>query len=391
MHNRRTCPRIGKSNCWFNSVAKHITITLLAFCIVSVLAGIALNTGFLDPVAKVMKNFSMSDVYCQILQETDEPEDNNDIVIVDMSELHKRQDLAKLLDDIEEGEPKVVGVDIVFEGLKEDSIGDEMIWDVACKYDNLVFSYRLVDYKDDETGYAVAVHSFFTDPLEVEEGFTNMQRDLYGGIKRVLSIGKKYQGKMQPSFITKVANSYLGKESVAIEDRDMTINYTPTRFTVIPFDSVKCQATKLKDKLVLFGAMKEETDMHYTPLGKMAGVELLAYSIQTLLEHKEVYELPLWLVAVLSFLLTLLTQVGWTSYTDFAERRKNKIAKLCLCNSFTKAILFFLWVSFIVWLAFIIFFKFNVNISLGLGLSGIAFLSLSRSFINECISIIKEK
>ena len=370
---------------------KHIVITLLAFCIVGVLAGIALNIGFLDPVAKVIKNFSMSDIYYQILQETDEPEENSDIVIVDMSELHKRQDLAKVLHEIEEKGPRLVGVDIVFEGLKEDSIGDEMIWNVAGKYDNLVFSYRLLDYQDDRTGFHNAVHSFFAEALEVEEGFTNMQRDLYGGIKRVLSLGKKCQGALQPSFIAKVANGYLGTEAVAIEDRDVTINYTPTRFTVIPFDSVKYQAANLKDKLVLFGAMKEEMDMHYTPLGKMAGVELLAYSTQTLLEQKEVYELPLWLVAVLSFLLTLLTQVGWTSYTDFAERRKNKIAKLCLCNSFTKAILFFLWVSFIVWLAFIIFFKFNVNISLGLGLSGIAFLSLSRSFINECISIIKEK
>ena len=369
----------------------HIVVTVLAFCIVGVLAGIALNTGFLDPAAKVIKNFSMSDVYYQILQEAGEADENNDIVIVDMSELHKRRELAKLLDDIEEQEPRVIGIDIVFEGLKEDSIGDEMIWDVAGKYDNMVFSYRLVDYQDDKTGYADAIHSFFAEALEVEEGFTNMQRDLYGGIKRMLSIGRKYHGTLQPSFITKAANRYLGMEAVAIEDRDMTINYTPTRFTVVPFDSVKYQATKLKDKLVLFGAMKEETDMHYTPLGKMAGVELLAYSIQTLLEHKEVYELPLWLVAVVSFLLALLTQIGWTSYTDFAGRRKNIIAKLCLSNSFTKAILFFLWVSFIVWLAFIIFFKFDVNISLGLGLSGIAFLSLSRSFINECISIIKEK
>ena len=391
MYNRRTCPRIGKSDCWLNSVVRHITVTLLAFCIIGVLAGIALNTVFLDPAARVIDSFAMSDVYYQILQETGEPDENSDIVIVDMSELHKRQDLARLLDEIEEGEPKVVGVDIVFEGLKEDSIGDEMIWDVAGKYDNIVFSFRLVDYRDDDTGYVDAVHSFFAEPLEVEEGFTNMQRELYGGMKRVISIGKKYQGKIVPSFITKVVNGYLGKDAVAIEDKDMTINYTPTCFTVIPFDSVKSQSAILKDRLVLLGAMKEETDTHYTPLGKMAGVELLAYSIQTILEHKEVYELPAWLTAVLSFLLTLVTQIGWAGYTDFAEGRRNRIARLCLSNSFTKAILFFLWVSLIVWLAFIIFFKCDVNISLGLALSGIAFLSLSRNFINECISIIKEK
>lgn len=370
---------------------KHIIITLLAFCIVGVLAGIALNIGFLDPVAKVVENFSMSDVYYQILQETDEPEENSDIVIVDMSELHKRQDLANVLAEIEEQEPRVVGVDIVFEGLKEDSIGDEMIWNVAGEYENLVFSYRLLDYLDDKTGFHEAVHSFFAEALEVEEGFTNMQRDLYGGIKRVLSLGKKYQGELHPSFIAIVANRYLGKEANGIVDRDLSINYTPTHFTVVPFDSVKYQTTKLKDKLVLFGAMKEETDMHYTPLGKMAGVELLAYSIQTLLEQKEVYEFSSWTVALISFLLVLLTQIGWIWYTEFAENRKNRIIKLCLSNSFTKAILLFLWMIFIVWLAFIIFFKYDVNISLGWALSAMSFLDLSRNFCKECISIIKNK
>lgn len=368
----------------------HIIVTALAFGIVGVLTGIALNIGFLDPVAKVVENFSMSDVYYQILQETDEPEENSDIVIIDMSELHKREDLANVLAEIEEQEPRTIGVDIVFEGLKEDSIGDEMIWNVAGEYDNMVFSYRLLNYEDDKTGYHDAVHSFFAEGLEVEEGFTNMQRDLYGGIKRVLSLGKKYQGELQPSFIAKVANRYLGKETNGIEDRDLSINYTPTLFTVIPFDSVKYQTTKLKDKLVLFGAMKEETDMHYTPLGKMAGVELLAYSIQTLLEMKEVYELPIWLVVVISFSLVLLTQIGWSCYTEFAGNRKNRIVKLCLSNSFTKAILLFLWMIFIVWLAFIIFFKYEVNISLGWALSAMAFLDLSRNFCKECISIMKK-
>lgn len=368
----------------------HVVVTFLAFCIVGVMSEIALNTWFLDPVAKVINSFSMSDVYYQILQESGDQDCNNDITIVDMSDLYNRRDLARLLNEIEEQTPRIVGVDIVFEGTKEDSIGDMMIWDVASMYDNIVFSYRLVNYKDDKIGYADVVHSFFAEPLEVEEGFTNMQRDLYSSIKRVISIGKRVQGELRASFITKVANMYLRGESVSIEDREMTINFTPTHFTVVPSDSVKYRPTKLKDKIVLLGAMKEETDMHYTPLGKLAGVELLAYSIQTLLEHKEVYKLPLWVVTVVSFLLTLLTQVGWTYYTNFSENRKNKLVRLCLSNSFTKAMLFFLWVSFIVWLNFIIFFKYDVDIRIGLVLAGIAFLSLSRNFINECINTLRE-
>lgn len=370
---------------------RHIIVTLQAFCIVGVLAGIALNVGFLDPVAKTIENFSMSDVYYQILQETDVPEDNTDIVIVDMSELYKRRDLSKIIDEIEEAEPKVIGVDIVFEGLKEDSIGEEMIWNVAGEYDNIVFSYRLLDYKDDYEGYKDAVHSFFADALDVNEGYTNMQRDLYGGMKRNLSLARKYKGDLQPSFIAKLLEIYTDKASTQLEERDMGINFSPTSFRVIPYDSVGHYAKDLRSKLVLFGATKDESDMHYTPLGKMAGVELLAYSIQTLFEQREVRDLPLWADAIITVMLVFLTQIGWVGYSEFAERRKGRILRLCLGNSFTKSILLFFWMIFLVWVAYIVFFKYQINVSLVWALSAMAFLDLSRNFCKEFTSIILKK
>lgn len=375
------------TSCNGNNIIRHIFITVLAFCIVGVLAMIAVNTSFLHPASRVVKEFSMTDAYYQILQETGVPDTNTNITIVDMSDLYSRKDLAVALQQIEECKPKSVGVDVVFEGLKEDTLGDEMIAQVASEYDNIVFSYRLLDYENDDIGFATAVHSFFADSIKVNEGFTNIQRDLYGGIKRTLSLNRRCMGKDVPSFILKVADV----DAKDYDSDDVSINFTLTKFTVVQPDSILTHPELIKGKTVLFGAMKDETDMHYTPLGKMAGTELIAYSVQTLQEHNEVWKMPKWMLIAMSFVLVLFTQAGYEGYSSFAKNRKNKAVRFVLSSSFTKSILVFLWLAFLGWASYVVFFKYNVSVNLGWALSAMAFLSLSRNFYDECATAIKTK
>lgn len=366
---------------------RNVVITLLAFSIVGVLAAVAVNTSFLNPASRVVKEFSMTDVYYQILQETGEPDVNTEITIVDMSELYSRRDLAVALRQIEEYKPKTVGVDVVFEGLREDSVGDEMVAQVAAEYDNMVFSYRLLDYENDSVGYVTAVHSFFAGDLGVNEGFTNMQRELYGGMKRTLSLRRRCNGKDVPSFILKVA----GVEAKDFDGDEVSINLTPTKFRVVQPDSILAHSELIRGKTVLFGAMKDEGDMHYTPLGKMAGTELIAYAVQTLQEHSEIWKMPRWLLAVMSFVLVLLTEAGYTAYCSFAKGRRNRIVRFVLSSSFTKSILVSFWLAFLGWAAYMVFFQFNVSINLGWALSAMAFLSLASSFYDECVTAIKTR
>ena len=299
----------------------HVIITVLAFMVVGMFAMLALNLSFLNPIAQVVKDFEMTDIYYQILQDTDEREVDDEVTIVDMSELYSRRELAEVLENIEALKPKVVGVDVVFEGLKEDSLGDEMMREVASKYNNMVYSYKLLDYVNDSTGYADAVHSFFAAEV-TNEGFTNMRRNLYGGMKRQLSLGQKHLGKVVPSFIMQVVNGLESVNPLAVEERELNINFTPRRFRTIEPDSISPHPEWITDKVVLFGAMKDEQDMHYTPLGKMAGVELLAYSVATLLEQSEVWTPGAWLTGLLSFLLVLLTEIWASAYKTFAKSGK---------------------------------------------------------------------
>lgn len=372
---------------------RHFIITMLAFVLVITFALIAFSLPFMSPVAEAIKEFDMTDVYYQILQDTDDGEEVSDVVtIVDMSELYSRRELAKVLQDIEVQHPKVVGVDVVFEGLKEDSIGDEMIAEVVLSNDNIVLSYKLLDYVNDSIGHKTTVHSFFVDEDgAVKEGFVNMSRNLYGGIKRKLSLSGRAEGKIVPSFITMVSNLYAGKEVDKVEESDLNINFIPRHYRVVNTDSIALHPEYIKNKLVLFGAMKDEYDMHYTPLGKMAGVELLAYSIETLLGQAEVKKPSGWVTAVISFLLVLLTQVLLWSFRAQAKKLKNRALRFLMSTTLISGYLMFFWIAVWMWVAFMVFYLYDIALDMGWALSAMAFLVLAQNIYNEFKDAINTK
>lgn len=141
--------------------------------------------------------------------------------------------------------PKAVGVDVVFEGYKEEDLEGDTLLDMAVKQlQNFVFSYKIIDSMEGET-----VHSFFTPSDSVTEGFTNMPRQLYGGMKRSVSIGRDVGGVVQPSFIKRVADIYAGQEVTALADKDLNINFSPKYYRVVPYDSIFENRDLIEDHL----------------------------------------------------------------------------------------------------------------------------------------------
>ena len=370
-------------------LSRHIAISLLSFVLISFMAIIALNVPFLNPLSRAISDFNFRDVYYQILQETSNFTYNDDIVIVDLSPLQNRREIATALQQIEEQHPKVIGVDCVFEGLKEDTLGDEMVWNVAAEYDNIVYSCKYLDYVNDSLGYTKAVRSFFAEPLEVEQGFTDMQYSLYGSMARVVSLGRKFNGELQASFIAKVVN-HTNDEPLPLEDKDLSINFTPTVFTVIPPDSISYYAEEIKDKIVLLGTMSDEVDMHFTPMGKMPGVELLAYAGQTLQYRMEVESFSAWLQAVVAFLIVLLTEILLSSFVNYATTRKNKYWRNVVTLVFVKTQLMMFWMIFLMYISFLIFFHYNFDIGLGYAMSAMAFLTMATDFYTKAKNMIIE-
>lgn len=78
-------------------------------------------------MARAIKDFSMSDLYYHILWTGDEPEKSEVITLVDITDLHKRGQIAQTIEEVNKQHPKALGLDIIFEGLKDDSIGNDSL------------------------------------------------------------------------------------------------------------------------------------------------------------------------------------------------------------------------------------------------------------------------
>ena len=54
----------------------------------------------------------------------------------------------------------------------------------------------------------------------------------------------------------------------------------------------------------MIGIASGKEDLHLTPVGDLSGPEIVALSAHTLIHHREITEMPVWLGVVLGFLLT---------------------------------------------------------------------------------------
>ena len=360
---------------------KNLAIVGFSFIIVWGYIQIALNLSFLNPISEAIKSFSMSDKYYQMMSE----KESRLVVLVDLTNLYDRADIAQALEELEACNPAVIGMDCVFEGEKEDTAADNAIREIARKYDNIVYSYRLLDEKTDGTGYSRTIHSFFTDEIKVHEGITNMQRDnLYNGIKRRLMTGWIVNGNKKSTLVGEVVNLYAKEEVVSTADKDININFHPTRFTKIYPSEILQKKAQIEGRIVLFGTLTDETDMHYTPLGKIAGVELLAYATQTILENGEIIEVPLWINVVIAILLVMLTNMLQQTYIRWKARNRSPLVHYVIGAVYELGLITFLWIALIMWVTFLCFCIYGISIETGWPIAAIAFLSTSRNFYTVC-------
>lgn len=372
-----------------SSVTRHFIITIIAFMVVGVFVFVTINVSFLNPIARTLQDFSITDLYYQAQLSTAKPDTSRVVTIVDMTELYERRRIAETIEQIQLGRPKVLGVDIIFEGLKEDPQGDFMIEQLARMYNNNVYSYRLLDYNGKQKQFTNEIHSFFTDSVHVIEGYTNMQRPLYGGIKRELSLSRKTCGEQKPSFVATIVNQYAEKPVVTLDDDDLQINFSPISFPRLRYDAVISHPELIEGRIVLLGAMGEENDMHYTPVGKMAGVELMAYAAQTLLTQYEVKKVPTSLLAVISFFLVFLTQLLQDCYEKSIGKLKSSLFRSLLSSSVALGVITFIWMVLLMWFAFILFNMTSISLNLGWALSAIAFVDAARSFFDTSLKSFK--
>ncbi len=373
-----------------HSWLKHLATVLIAFAMVGLFAVVTFNLSFMSPIAQALENFSFADLYFQMQVEGNNYQESQTITIVDMTKLRERRKIARLMDEVREQEPKTIGVDILFLGHRGDIEGDFMVEAAASRCaENAVFSYTLGEYKDNQ--FHKETHSFFASTMDLNEGFSGFQRDLYSDIKRTLCLGRPSMGCIRPSFPLMVANQYAEKTIFEAEDRDLFINFTPTHFDIIPYDSVEQYAHLLTDRIVLIGAQDNPEDQHYTPIGKISGVELIAYSIQTLLSRNEMKPVPLAVSLFITFILVLISELLQSAYLGWSNGLDNKWWKAMMSSDVALTVLTFCWLV-ILGLLFILFIgTTGYKLSLGWTMSIVVFLDVSRKFIDSTSELIHKE
>ena len=78
---------------WVN--VDHLIVTLLVLFLGWLLAFASINLTVFNPVKKAFADFSMTDIFYEIQNSSGVKEFNNDIVLVDMTELYDRRKIAQ--------------------------------------------------------------------------------------------------------------------------------------------------------------------------------------------------------------------------------------------------------------------------------------------------------
>lgn len=211
---------------------------------------------------------------------------------------------AKLIKILKAHGAKIICLDIDFStpasaGLKSDLI----LANESKKAGNVVIVNTFTVIKDQN--FTAVFPNYPINILKnntLSYGFSNLDTDQDNAV-RYYRLRREHQGNIYHSFAVEILAKYLKIESEDLFakiphkfNESILINYCgPTRtFKNISYYEVleeKFPENFFKDKIVLVGATSDILhDIHYTPFGKLSGVEIHANAIDTILSEDFLYK-----------------------------------------------------------------------------------------------------
>lgn len=375
----------------------HVIVVGLVLVVIFLFTTMVNGLSFFDPIKRSLANFSLKDVYYEYIQEAEAEHSSNIITIVDMSDAYRRDHIASIIEEIASCEPAVLGVDIVFEGWREDTLGSELLMDVISRTtENIVFASKLTNGKaekneEDKLSFATSVHSFFDKTVPITEGFTNVDSDMDGNTLRMFPMTRRCGNNTVYSFTAQVADAYQGNIIGQTNEEDRTVIFSNTKIEKVHCDSIRENCELIKDRIVLLGALNDYMDRHYTPIGRISGVEFQAYAIQTLLEHNDVKTMSnpmMWFVSILVIYLSLVLRVSLYMHL---KRSCHPFAAFFTDSSIGFTFLTFLWAGLIFTLDFFAFAAYYTYMEPLVMCMGVALMGDASAFYEACIRYLDRK
>lgn len=370
---------------------RHLIVSLLSMGLIWCFFQIAINISFFNPIARSLSNFNVTDIFYEIDNTENEVDTCEIITLVDMTNVYDRGRLAEIIDSIRVLEPAVLGIDIMFDGWKCDSFGNERLIEVACQEDGtpIIWAYKLKQWNDTLQQYNGAIHSFFCDYIDVDEGFTNVQRDVNGGTVRSFGISRSLGDGKVCSLPAKVASAFFNDSSVLTRPTDCNINYRKIHFPVLQPESITDNKELIREHIVLLGAMNDMQDMHYTPLGQISGLQIIAYTARTLTMYDSSHDISGWPLWLCTFFLIWMARIFLKGCSFLLRRSSLPFLSYLGVSTLTTTILAFIFISILTGICYILFNVKGIFFNIAWTMMGIALLGNAQEIYNLIVHIYK--
>ncbi|MEJ8842526.1 CHASE2 domain-containing protein [Lacibacter sp. H375] len=299
---------------------EYLLLNLFIFGCVSLLSLVIINFSIFDPFTEAFRDFTLTDLYYNKVQDKNKIYNKN-LVLINV-ENKSRKEIAFLLQQIQEGNPKVVALDIIFAQRKNED--DSLLQTAFNSHDNYVLGYS--------ANFENQLESIYTDSffIKARDGYINVagEHAEFSTIRYYYPFYQKQEAFT--SSILKKFNPIIYQQLKNKRNNQTEIHYygNMSNFNYFDFDEVMdddFDVTQLKNKIILLGflgipsqrgtAMLDE-DKLFTPLNArlsgrsypdMYGSLIHANILRMILENDHIRVIPKWVTAVLSFLLIWLT------------------------------------------------------------------------------------
>jgi len=297
--------------------------TIAVFVFLIVLGMIPINFYVLNPMKMALKDFDFNDMKFAKLVDDDKIKLDTNVVIVNIGK-GDREQIAGIINIVNEYKPKVIGLDALFVGEK-DSTKDALLRETLINNKNLVVASYV------EPGDTFTIRKDYFDAHTPNKGYVNFVTEAIG-TRRFYSPFEMIEDKRVPSFTSAIVEKFDSNAFKKLASRHKeveTISYSRRDnkyFIVEPAELIndEVDTNTIRNRIVLLGYVNKDPsdieDKLFTPMNEkfagkalpdMNGIVVHANIISMVLKGNYINKAPKWAAWVLAIV------IGWIHMSLF--------------------------------------------------------------------------
>jgi CHASE2 domain-containing sensor protein len=296
--------------------------TIAVFLVMGLFSFLPVNTHFLDPIHLALSDFDYNDMAYAKMHKNEDSKTDTSIVIVNIGQA-SRMEIANMITKIDLQQPKVIGVDVLFNE-KKDPVADSALAKLFSSNPKIVAAFNF----EANTGHSADTHATVHQPIKgafiewsKHKGYANFVGEEEGVVRHFTPVLKEEKLEAFAVAVTKVASPLQYQQLLKRNKLTETINYTRKGEKYVVLDGLDllngtADSSILSHKIVLLGYVNfnqnDVEDKHFTPMNvkytgrtlpDMNGIFIHANIISMIQADDYINHIPGWLMCMVAFLL----------------------------------------------------------------------------------------